>query len=177
MFDLKSNIRRRLLAFYFTNPTARVHVRDLAERLDMDPSNLSKELRRLESEGLFQSEISGRQRYFQLNRDYPLFDEVRSIVRKTIGAAPLIGQALKKIDGIEQAWLYGSFARNQQDTASDIDIIIIGTPERTSLAQTTHRLERQLGRQINYTALTRKEFDKRQPGRTLSSKMCGRTNG
>jgi predicted nucleotidyltransferase len=128
----------------------------------MDHSNLSKELRRLESEGLFQSEVSGRQKYFQLNPDYALFEELRSIVMKTVGAAPLIAQSLKKIGGIEQAWLYGSFARNQQDAASDIDILIIGTPERTALAQATRKLERQLGRQINYTALTRNEFDERR---------------
>jgi predicted transcriptional regulator len=59
----------------------------ICERLSTDPSNLSKELRRLEREGLFRSEISGRQKYFQLNREYPLFDEVRGIAGKTIGAA------------------------------------------------------------------------------------------
>lgn len=162
MLDLKSNMRRQLLAYYFTNPTARLHVRDLAQRLDMDPSNLSKELRRLEREGLFQSETSGRQKFFQLNRDYPLFEEVRGIVIKTVGAAPLIARSLKKVEGIEQAWLYGSFARNEQDAASDIDILIIGTPERTVFAKTVRKLERQLGRQIGYTTLTRKEFDQRR---------------
>jgi DNA-binding Lrp family transcriptional regulator len=51
MLDLRSDARRRLLAYYFTNPAARHHLRDLAERLSTDPSNLSKELRRLEREG------------------------------------------------------------------------------------------------------------------------------
>lgn len=162
MFSLKSNVRRQLLVYYFTNPTARLHVRDLAQRLDIDPSNLSKELRRLEHEGLFQSETSGRQKYFQLNRAYPLFEEVRGIVVKTAGAAPLIARSLKKVDGIEQAWLYGSFARNEQDAASDIDILIIGAPERTALARSVRNLEQQLGRQIGYTALTRKELDQRR---------------
>src|SRR5271170_4680163 len=97
MLDLRSKARQRLLAYYFTNPTARHHLRDLAEQLSIDPSNLSKELGRLEREGLFQSEISGRQKYFQLNREYPLFNEVRSIVRKTIGAAPVIAQSLQDI--------------------------------------------------------------------------------
>jgi len=46
----------------------------------------SKELRRLEREGLFVSEVSGRQKYFQLNRQYRLFEEIRGIVAKTIGA-------------------------------------------------------------------------------------------
>src|SRR5438309_3150047 len=128
MLDLRSKARQRLLAYYFTNPTARHHLRDLAERLSIDPSNLSKELGRLEREGLFRSEVSGRQKYFQLNRGYSLFAEVRSIVTKTIGVAPLLGQSLKKIEGIEEAYLYGSFARNQMDASGDIDVLVIGAP-------------------------------------------------
>jgi DNA-binding MarR family transcriptional regulator len=105
MFDMRSAARRKLLAYYFTNPTARHHLRDLAERLSVDPSNLSKELSRLEREGLFRSEVIGRQKYFQLNREYSLFNEVRSIIAKTIGAVPLLAESLKKIDGIKEAYL------------------------------------------------------------------------
>jgi hypothetical protein len=57
---------------------------------------------RLEREGLFRSEVSGRQKYFQLSREYPLFDEVPSIVAKTIGAVPLITQSLRKVKGIDE---------------------------------------------------------------------------
>ncbi len=162
MLDLRSKARQRLLAYYFTNPAARLHLRDLAVRLSIDPSNLSKELGRLEREGLFRSEVSGRQKYFHLNREYPLFAEVRSIVTKTIGAVPLLAGSLRKTEGIEEAYLYGSFARNQQDAASDIDLLIIGKPKGEALAETMRKLERQLGREINYTVLTRKEFESRR---------------
>lgn len=162
MLDLRSKARQHLLAYYFTNPTARHHLRDLAERLSIDPSNLSKELGRLQREGLFRSEVSGRQKYFRLNREYPLFGEVRNIIAKTIGAVPLITQALKRIGEIDEAYLYGSFARNQQDTASDIDVLVIGAPREEVLAQVVQKLERQLGREVNYTVLTPKEFHSRR---------------
>lgn len=158
MLELRSKARRKLLAYYFTNPTARLHLRDLAGRLGIDPSNLSKELARLEREGLFRSEVSGHQKYFQLNRKYSLYAEVRSIVAKTIGAAPLLGQTLRQIKGISEAHLYGSFARNQQDAASDIDVLVVGEPKSDALAEAVRKLERQLGREINYTLLSRKEF-------------------
>lgn len=161
MFEIRSKARRSLLAYYFTNPAARLHLRDLAERLKVDPSNLSKELGRLEREGLFRAEVSGRQKYFQLNRDYPLFKEIRSIVAKTIGAAPLITESLKKVDGIDEAYLYGSFARGTQDAASDIDVLVIGVPRGDALADAVRKLEHQLGREINYTVLTGKEFKSR----------------
>ena len=162
MLSFRSKARQRLLAYYFTNPTARHHLRDLAHRLSIDPSNLSRELRRLERDGLFRAEVSGRQKYFRLNREYPLFNEVRSIVSKTIGAPPLIAQSVKKIAGVEEAYLYGSFARNQQDAASDIDLLVIGTPRGETMAEAMGKLERQLGREINYTVLSRDEFDSRR---------------
>jgi len=162
MLDLRSKARQRVLAYYFTNPTARHHLRDLAERLSVDPSNLSKELARLERASLFRSEVSGRQKYFQLNREYPLYKEVRSIVAKTIGAAPLIARSLERIRGIEEAYLYGSFARDQQDAASDIDVLIIGTPQGERVAEAMEKLERQLGREISCTVLSPKEFRSRR---------------
>lgn len=162
MIDLRSKARQRLLAYYFAKPTARLHLRDVAQRLSIDPSNLSKELGRLEREGLFRSEVSGRQKYFQLNREYPLFAEVRGIVSKTIGARSLIAQSLEKIEGIEEAYLYGSFASNQQDAASDIDVLVIGNPPDKVLAEAMRKIERHLGREVSYTVLTRKEFDSRR---------------
>jgi predicted nucleotidyltransferase len=162
MLNLRSRARQRLLAYYFANPTARLHLRDLAGRLDIDPANLSKELRRLETEGLFRSEVSGRQKYFQLNREYPLFSELRSIVSKTIGARSLIAQSLRKMEEIEEAYLYGSFASNQQDAASDIDVLVIGAPSGEALAEAMRKIERQLGREVSYTVLTRKELNARR---------------
>jgi len=161
MIELRSKARRKLLAYYFTNPAARHHLRELAGRLKVDPSNLSKELGRLEREGLFRAEVSGRQKYFQLNRAYSLFNEVRSIVAKTIGAVPLIAESLGKIDGIDEAYLYGSFARGRQDAASDVDVLVIGTPRGRALAKAVRKLERRLGREINYTVLAVKEFKSR----------------
>jgi predicted nucleotidyltransferase len=80
----------------------------------------------------------------------------------TLGAAPLIAQILKRIEGIDEAYLYGSFASNQQDAASDIDVLVIGSPREEVLAQAVRTLERQLGREINYTVLTPKEFGSRR---------------
>ena len=162
VLNFRSETRKRLLTYFFTNPAARLHLRNLAECLEADPSNLSKELRRLEREGLFRSEVSGRQKYFQLNREYPLLDEVRRIVGKTIGAASMIRESLRKIEEIDEAFLYGSFARNQQDAASDIDVLVIGAPRTDALAQAVRKLERRLGREINYTVLTPKKFEFRR---------------
>jgi len=162
MIDLGSKLRRDLLAYYFTNPQASHYLRELARLLDADPANLARELARLENAGLFVSEPRGRQKYYRLNRRYPLFDEVRGIVRKTVGVAARLRAALEAIDAVEQAFLFGSFARNQQDAASDIDVLVVGEPRLENLESAVRRLERLLHRDINYTVLSRREFRSRK---------------
>lgn len=161
MIDLRSKLRQRLLGYYFTNPGARHYLRELAALLEVDAANLSRELTRLEQHGLFVSTRERSHRYFQLNTRYPLYEEIRKIVFKTVGAAGLLRDELQPIRGIEEAYLYGSFARNQQDAASDLDVLLIGKPKAAELETVIRKLERRLRREINYTLLNREEFQSR----------------
>jgi len=162
MFQLRSKLRRDLLVYYFTNPAASHYLRELARILNADPANLSRELASLEDQGVFLSQTRGRQKYFQLNRSYPLFAEYRRILQKTVGVHSRLRDALAGMQGIEQAYLYGSFARDQADLQSDIDLLIIGRPGAEALEAVIARLESKLGREINYTVFDRKEFQKRR---------------
>jgi predicted nucleotidyltransferase len=158
MINLRSELRRKLLAYYFTNPTANHYLRELATLLGVDAANLSRELAVLQQQGCFISEYRGNQKYIRLNRRYPLYEEVRRIILKTIGVVGLLQNALREVRGIDEAYLYGSFARNQQDSSSDIDVLIIGEVRMEELERAIRKTEKQLGREISYTILSRKEF-------------------
>ena len=162
MLNLSSKLRRNLLAYYFANPSASHYLRELAGILEADPANLSRELARLEREGLFVSERRGNQRHYKLNKKYSLYDEVRRIVEKTVGVIGQLKTALHGVEGIEEAYLYGSFARNRQDQASDIDLLVIGTPPPLRFEEALRTLERRLRRDINYTLFSREEFAARR---------------
>jgi predicted nucleotidyltransferase len=162
MLNLASKLRQNLLGYYFANPSSSHYLRELAALLNADPANLSRELARLEREGLFASERRGNQRHYKLNRQYALYDEVRRIVEKTVGVVSQLKSALNGFEGIEEAYLYGSFARNQQDQASDIDLLIIGAPSSGHLEEALRTLERRMRREINYTLFSREEFAARR---------------
>lgn len=161
MLNLRSKLRRELLAYYFLNPATDHYVRELAGILGVDATNLSRELGRLELEGLFSSRNRGNQKYFTLNPDYPLFREIRGIVLKTAGIVPVLGRALSEIPGIKAAYLYGSFAKAQQDRHSDIDVLVVGEAKPSHLDPVIRRLERSLGREINYTLLSEAELKRK----------------
>lgn len=161
MIPLRSNLRKALLTHYLVNRSASHYVRELATLLGVDPTNLSRELNRLEEEGLFRSEARGNQKYYTLNKAYPLLKEVFTILRRTIGIVPTVSEALKKIPGIQAAYLYGSFAKGEEDASSDIDILIIGKPEPTELANVAGRLEKLLNREVNYTVIAEQELKRK----------------
>ena len=161
MIDLRSNLRRALLTHYLVHPSARLYVRELAALLGVDPTNLSRELSRLEREGLFQSELRGKQKYYSLNRKYPLLKQVFSILRRTIGVAPTLSDALRKIPGMEAAYVYGSFAKGEADAVSDIDVLIIGAPPAPELAVVMSRVEKLLHREVNYTVIAGQELKRK----------------
>ena len=157
----KSRLRQKLLGYFFTNPQVSLYLREVSGILKEDAGNLSKELSRLEKDGIFSSKIRGRQKYFSLNRDYPLFQELKSVIFKTIGIEGSIKELVAKIEGIKSAFIYGSFAEDKETAVSDIDLLIIGSPDSDKLMQEIEILEQKLQRQINYNIYPEEEFKRK----------------
>ena len=161
MLSLRSELRRKLLTFFYVNRSARVYVRQLAGELQVDSTNLSRELARLEREGLLHSEVEGRQRYYCLNRKYTYLKPLYAMLQGSIGVQPALKRAVDAVPGIESAWLYGSFAKNEADASSDIDLLIVGLPDQSQLASKIRATEKILRKEINYTILTSQELEGR----------------
>ena len=81
MISLRSELRRKVLTFFYVNRTARVYVRQLGRRAGADSTNLSRELARLAQEGFLRSAVEGRQFYYTVNRDYPYLKPVFAILK------------------------------------------------------------------------------------------------
>jgi predicted nucleotidyltransferase len=157
----KSKLRQGLLTYFFTNPAARLYVREIAALLNEDPGNISKELKMLESSGVFESSLSGKQKYFFLNTRHPLYKELKSIIFKTTGIEGALKGIIKDIEGINVSLIYGSFASDRQSSASDVDLLIIGSPNEDELMRKIESLENKLQREINYNIYSAREFKER----------------
>jgi len=162
MVLIKSKLRQKILTYFFTNQEGNFYVRELARILKEDPSNLAKELIRLEKEGIFESEIKGKTKYYRLNKKYPLYKQLKEIIFKTTGVEGGIKNELKKIKNIKEAFLFGSFAKGDYDSQSDIDLLIIGDPDPEKLSETISKLEEKFSREINYIVMGEKEFQRKK---------------
>ena len=157
----KSELRKKLMLYFFANSEVSLYVREIAQILDIDAGNLSRELSRLERMGVFTSKTRGNQKYYSINKAYSLYSELRSIVFKTIGIEGGLRSIWNGLEGISCAFIYGSFAEGKEHPESDIDLLVVGKIDEDRLIKRIDAFEKELGREINYNIYPPLEFKRR----------------
>jgi len=156
-----SKLRVDLLSLFFGRPDEEFYVRQIEKILGEDVGNISRELRNLESMGLLASRKAGNQKYYLLDRAFPLHDELRSMVVKTTGVAGLLTRSLSDMDKIDYAFIYGSFSTGQEKIGSDVDLMVIGDVRLEELIRRLKEPEETLGREIQPNLYSMQEVAKR----------------
>lgn len=151
--------RRRALGLLLLRPDESFHVREIARLTNTAPGTLHKELARLAKVGILERKARGNQLLYRANRSCPIYTELSGIFRKTSGLADVIIQALIPYsDQIEVAFVYGSVARGQEVSSSDVDIILIGPISFSSAVKLLYPIQKDLGREINPKVFSKKEW-------------------
>jgi len=161
MISLKSEITRNLLNYFFLNPKESLYVNELSRNLALDKRNLVKKIRELEAEGILKSRVRGNLKLYSVDRNYPLYDEYRKIVLKTIGFEQSLRNALRGVKAMKEVYIYGSYATDKLDTHSDIDLLAVGTHSIVSLQKKLNKLQREINREINVVNMDEKEFKRK----------------
>ena len=157
--------RAELLKLFLTNPDRAFYMQEIGRILGKKPGIFQRTLNNLVSEGTLESEYKANARYFKVNKNYPLYKELRSIVFKTVGVSGSLKDVLEKIGNVEFAFIYGSSAKAKENYISDIDLVTIGDPDEDELIKELDKLKEQLQREINYKLYTLKEFKRQTEGR------------
>ena len=156
----ESAVRREVLRTFFARPGIVRHVRELARELGWSATIVGQELDRLERTGILTSERIGRARRYRVDDQSPIAPEIRSLVQKTIGVEARIRDAIAGLTGIEEAFLYGSYARGDERATSDLDLFVIGPVDQEQLSERLADVERELGRDVNVTTYERDELER-----------------
>ena len=166
LYITKSKIRRDLLALFFTNPWQKYYIRELERLLGYSVGSIHRELLKFQKDALFNTQRVGNLLYYSLNTKHPLFNELKSIVSKTVGVEGSLKKMLQCIDKIKIAFIYGSFANKKERAISDIDLMVIGNPNTSELNEKIIGLEKLLKREINPTIYSLKEYKDKKKAKT-----------
>lgn len=158
--------RQGILAATLLQPEKAWYVSELARRMGVPPSSLQRELHDLEEAGILNTRRQGRMAYYQANTESPVFPELRGLMVKTAGLVDVLADAVASLARkLRVVFVYGSIAAGHEDTASDIDLLVVGKVSPVDLAVPLRKARESLGRDINPSIYTPAEFAKKRAAR------------
>ena len=169
---LFSNVQKRVLGLIFGQPERSFYTSEIMRSVRSGTGAVERELTRLKDSGLVSVQRIGNQKHYRANADSPIFEELRSLVRKTVALTEPLKESLEPIaNTIDTAFIYGSFAKGTDTAASDIDLMVIGDDlDYAGLFSAALDAEIKLGRKVSPTLLSRKDWVKKSndPGSFVS---------
>ena len=156
---LFSEYRRRVLGLLLLHPEKRFHVREIARLTNTTAGTLHRELSKLAKASVLLRELSGNQVYYQANRNFPIYTELTSILKKTSGLVDILFDFLAPLaEKIEVALVFGSVAKGTENLGSDIDVLIIGDIDFSEIVTALYPAQASLGREINPKVYSKEEW-------------------
>lgn len=146
---LSSQVRAEIFRLLFSGDKISIHLRDLQRQSGLSIGTIQKEIAHLKGLDLVTSERDGNRLYYTANTDHPLYKEICGLVEKTSGIAERLKETLSSIKGIECAFIFGSYAKGEEKSHSDIDLIIVGNVGLRTLSAVFKNLTEQTLRETN----------------------------
>jgi predicted nucleotidyltransferase len=154
--------RQGILVATMMQPDRWWYLTDLAKHLGTTPSSLQRELSTLTRAGILRRRKEGNRVYFQADPDCPFQAELRGLITKTAGLVDILRQALMRFSsGVDLAFVYGSVARSDERSSSDVDLLVVGEVSLRELTPALRAAEGRLNRPVNASVYNRREFSKK----------------
>ena len=151
--------RRSILAVLYGHINESFYLRQLARVAGGGLGAVQREVKALTSAGIIVRTGKGRQTYYQANLACPIFSELKNIIIKTAGMGDLVKVALTPLaEKIQIAFVYGSLARGNENSHSDVDIMIVGDVTSAEVVENLSSVQQIINREINPTVYPVKEF-------------------
>lgn len=157
---LFSKTQQKVIGLLFGRPNQSFFANEIVRSAGLGKGTVMRELERLHSAGLITLSRQGNQNHYQANSQNPIFHELTAIARKTFGIADLIKDALLPLScKLQAAFIYGSIAKGEATSASDIDLMLVGSDiTYGGVMELLAAAEESLGRTINPTLYTPQDF-------------------
>jgi len=136
-----------------------LHLREIARRSGLNSKTVLREVHALRDADVLTAQRIGRQIIYRLNPDCAIYEELRSIIRKTVGLAGVLRGALEPLqDQIEFAYIYGSHATGTERPDSDVDLMVVGDISLRELSSPIRKAGRTVQRIVNPTLYSPQEY-------------------
>lgn len=161
---LFGRVQQRVLGLLYGNTESSYYVNEIIRLSGMGTRSVQRELAKLEDAGLVTVTRQGNQKHYRANPDSPIFQELRSLILKTVGLVDVLRAALEPMaKHIAAAFVYGSVAKGEDTSSSDIDLMVLSDSlTYADLFAVLEEATQALGRPVNPAIYTPEEFQKRR---------------
>jgi len=159
---LSSKVRAGIFQHLFGVNAVELHMREIQRVVGCTIGPIQSELKKLLALQLVTARRNGNRLYYRANQDHQLYPDIRSMVLKTSGMGDYLHEVFSCLEDVEVAFIFGSIASGEDTTASDIDLMVIGTISLRALTAVLTDFRSRIGRELNPHVFTREEFIKRR---------------
>lgn len=124
-----SQTRVKLLSTFLLHPDQEYFIRELTRLLNEQINSIRRELENLRRIGLVKARHKNRKKYYRVDTEFMLYNELRSIFAKEIQADKPIVESLRRLPGIKLVLLAGSFV----GADSKVDLLLVGDIKKEML--------------------------------------------
>ena len=161
---LRSEVQGRLLAEVFAAPETEHSVSELARRAATSVQTAIREIDRAEAARLVATRRVGNTRLVRADTSTRLYRPYCEIVLATYGPPAVLREELARLEGIEGAYLFGSWAARYEGEVgrapNDLDVLVVGRPDRDEVYEAAERAEGRLGLPVQVTVRSVAQWEK-----------------
>ena len=127
-----SNTRIKLLTVFLMNQDEEYFIRELTRKLDEQINSIRRELDNLKKLGVLKSRAKNRKKYYYVNKNFILLDELKGIIIKALSSQDKIGKDIAKMGEVKLLALSGQFLNKPTET---VDMLIVGNIDKDRFAR------------------------------------------
>jgi DNA-binding transcriptional ArsR family regulator len=166
----RSRLQGEVLALMLADPGVEWTVDDLARRTGEPYKTVGSEVRRLQDAELVVARSVGRTKLLRANEDSPYFRPLAQLAVMSFGPPLVVGEEFGSLAGVGRVFIYGSWAARYAGESgpapNDVDVLLIGAPDRDDSYEAARRAEERLGREVNVTIRNEEQWQSAGDGFT-----------
>lgn len=151
-----SRTRVKVITLFTTGVKRPYYVREIARNVNERLNAVRRELEILRKVGMLTTYENKRRKYYGINAEFPLLEELTSIMQKAgPGIEDELFKNIERLGDIRYACVSGIFTGAK---SSPTDFFIVGAVNETRLNAFIDRVEQKISRSITYTPMTENEY-------------------
>jgi predicted nucleotidyltransferase len=173
----RSETQLRILTELFCGPDDELMISELATRIRLPLSSVSREVHRLQPDDILRIRKRGRAQFASPNRSAAWSRPLTELLDRTTGPAAVIADTFGSLAGVEAVWIFGSWAarsRGQRGTSPhDIDVLVVGSASAVEVSRASAAAERRIGIPVSALSVDPTDWEAPEPDSFVASLKAG----